>query len=80
MKNRTFVILTAKSISGACESTCDTTRLGAPLVDIAIHGASGRMTRCLLRQAMNRLDKHKRQAERSITAILTTCDRDRYAA
>ena len=53
-------------------------RLKCAMVDIAIHGMTGRMSSTLLRQAKNRLDKHRRQAERGMRHLLTVCSLDRY--
>ena len=52
--------------------------LRVKMVDIAINSATGRMSRTMLRQAMNRLDKHRRQAERGILGILDVNNLHRY--
>jgi len=52
--------------------------LRVKMVDIAIHSATGRMSRTMLRQAMNRLDKHRRQAETGILGILDVNNLHRY--
>ena len=58
--------------------TAPNQRLKTRLVDIAIFGATGKMTSNMLRCAKNSLDRHRRQAEKSITGVISVCNRGRY--
>ena len=53
-------------------------RLKVKTVDIAIYGASQRINRTMLREAANRLAKHRRQAENGMTHLLTCSNLHRY--
>lgn len=47
-------------------------------VDIAIYNAVGRMNSVMFQNAVNRLHKHRRQADKGIGQILSASDLRRY--